>query len=241
MKVLCLGAGNAFAPGDLGWNGFLIDNHVLLDAPPDCLARLHRLGVEPSSIDTVLISHFHADHFSGLPALMLHMSIRDRRSARLTIVGPPGVEGRVEDLSVAMGIRKRDRGNAFERRYIEVEDGTRLDVAGFRVTAREMRHSPSLRAFGYRLSDGGRTLAYSGDTTLCPGLIELVNGADMAIVECSSSAAEDPAHMNLALMRELRASLGRTPRLLITHRDMQVSAEDIENADVAGPGERYTV
>lgn len=241
MEILCLGAGNAFAPGDLGWTGFLVDGHLLLDAPPDLLARLHNLGIATSAVDTVLLSHFHADHFSGLPALMLHMAIRDRREAPLTIVGPPGVQDRVEALSLAMGIRKRDRGNSFDRRYVEVEDGTTLEVGGFHVSAREMRHAPTLRAFGYRLEDGSRALAYSGDTTLCPALVDLATATDLLIVECSSPSAEDPAHMNLRLMSELRASLGPTPLLLITHRDTQVSAEDLDNARLAAPGVRYSI
>ncbi len=241
MEILCLGAGNAFAPGDLGWNGFAVDDHLLLDAPPDVLARLNQLRIATTGVDTVLLSHFHPDHFSGLPALMLHMAIQDRRKAPLVIVGPPGVEGRVEDLSVAMGLRRRDRGGGFERRYVEVEDGRELVAGGFSLVAREMRHAPHLRAFGYRLRAAAGVLAYSGDTTMCPALVELAAGADLLIVECSSASVEDTSHMNLRMVRELRMSLGPAPRILLTHRSTDVTADGIENAAVASPGERYRV
>ena len=73
------------------------------DEAPDCGATtctgLCDLGIERDEIDSILISHFHGDHYAGIPILLLAALYEDERKHALRIVGPPGVEQRVHEMA----------------------------------------------------------------------------------------------------------------------------------------------
>jgi ribonuclease BN (tRNA processing enzyme) len=74
-------------------------------------------------------------------------------------------------------------------------------------------------AFGFRVTAGGRTLAYTGDTGPCPGLDELARGVDVLLAEASFREGDDnPGSLHLTGREagEVAARHG-VPRLLITH------------------------
>ncbi len=74
LTVQFVGAGDAF--GSAGRFQACISlrgaaTHVLLDCGASSLVALKRLGLDPGSVDVVLVSHLHGDHFGGLPFLVL--------------------------------------------------------------------------------------------------------------------------------------------------------------------------
>src|SRR5690242_575806 len=119
LDLVFLGSGNAFAP-ERCWSGFVLNGRCLFDAPPTALLNLKKLGADLAAIDVVLLSHFHGDHFFGLPFLLLEYSYLTKRRTDLTIIGPPGVEEKVEALLGIgyPGMRERDDG--YRTRYVEV-------------------------------------------------------------------------------------------------------------------------
>src|SRR2546421_12008912 len=69
---------------------------LLLDAGAPLLPHMHRLGIDPGAIEAVFLTHFHGDHVLGLPPFLLHRAFFPTRPP--VVVGPPGVEERVETL-----------------------------------------------------------------------------------------------------------------------------------------------
>src|SRR5712692_1586545 len=122
LDVAFLGTGNALARSRC-WSGFLLNRRYLFDTPPTALLSLNRLGAGLASIDTIFISHFHGDHFFGLPFLFLDYAHRTQRRSDLTLVGPPGLEERVERLMEIGFPRTFSRDDGYRRRYVEVSDG----------------------------------------------------------------------------------------------------------------------
>src|SRR5207244_10615938 len=57
------------------------------------------------------------------------------------------------------------------------------DVGGIVVKAFEVDHRPVKPAYGFRLESGGRTIAISGDTNPCPGLLAGAKGADILVCD----------------------------------------------------------
>ena len=51
----------------------------------------------------------------------------------------------------------------------------------------------------------GRTVGYSGDTTLCPGLREIAASADALVMECNSHHDVSPVHLTFDDVRTIRA------------------------------------
>jgi ribonuclease BN (tRNA processing enzyme) len=96
-----------------------------------------------------------------------------------------------------------------------------------------------LECFGLRVEIEGRTLAYSGDSVLCDALVELAEGADVFVVECSCWEGGCGPHLSPDDIRELRRRLGPGPAFVLTHLDAGAPALEIENAVLAEDFARY--
>src|SRR3990172_5194768 len=99
LQLTFLGSGNAFPAGGRYWSGFLVNGRYLFDAPPTLLPHLKRLGLPAEELRVVFLTHFHGDHFLGLPFLFLEYLYLTRRREDLVIVGPPGVQEVVEGVA----------------------------------------------------------------------------------------------------------------------------------------------
>ena len=112
-------------------------------------------------------------------------AVRYPRSTDLTIVGPPGIEERLRTITDAGFPNVMDRETDYRLTFIEAKDRLEGEAGGIKFISRSVSHVEGLEAFGYRVETGGRTLAYSGDTRICDALVDLAEGADVFVVECS--------------------------------------------------------
>jgi ribonuclease BN (tRNA processing enzyme) len=143
---------------------------------------MRRVGVDAGAIEAVFLTHFHGDHTLGLPPFVLHRVFVDPRP--LTFVGPEGIEERLEALwDISWG---PDWKTVMRPRFHVAYEVARPvgKVAGYRYETVKLDHGTS-GSNGYRIWVEGKILAYSGDTEPTAPLDELVQGADIAIVEAT--------------------------------------------------------
>ena len=187
LDLLFLGSGNAFGVDGRAFSSVLLNGRYLFDCGPTVLQQLRKANVSHTDIEVVFVSHFHADHFFGLPFLLL-ASHHEGRARDLAIVGPPGIEERTRALT-SLGYTHVLDELEFGLRFVEVLDGCRGHVCGLDFTAARVEHVDHLTCFAYRAEPGGRSMVYSGDTTLCDGLLRLSDAADVVVLECSCDGA----------------------------------------------------
>src|SRR5471032_3148724 len=75
--------------------------NFLIDCGASSLPALKRLAIARDDIDLILITHFHGDHFAGLPFLLLDAQFT-RRTRPLVIAGPEGIATRLAQLMEAL-------------------------------------------------------------------------------------------------------------------------------------------
>ena len=240
LDLLFLGSGNAFASGRY-WSSFLLNERYLFDASPVVLPHLKRCGVPLEEIEAVFISHFHGDHFFGLPFLLLEYSELTARTKELTVLGPPGVQGRVRTVTEAGFPNVFRKEKTYQETYVELRDGLQGELPGLTYLARSVTHVDGLECFGFRVQLDGRTVAYSGDSVLCEPLLELADGADVFVVECSCWEGACGPHLNPNDVRELRRRLGPRPTFILTHLDGGQPDLGIENLLVADDLARFSL
>ena len=212
LDLLFLGSGNAFAAQGRAFSSFLLNGRYLFDCGPTVLQQLAKAGVAPKDIEAVFISHYHADHFFGLPFLLLEAKYGSR-DKDLTIVGPPGIEARTVSL-LELGYPGVVDSVNYTRRYVEARDGFEATVEGLAVTAARVKHVDEFECFAYRVEAAGRSLVYSGDTTLCEGLLRLVDGSDVVVTEYSCN--DVPVHLGPAGIAEVVRRAGDA-KVIVTH------------------------
>lgn len=234
LELTFLGSGDAFhsSPGRY-WSAFLANGRYLFDAPPTVLPHLKRLGMPATDIEVVFISHFHGDHFMGLPFLFLeHVYLTERRND-LFIVGPPGVEQRIEEFARQCYTDvTRDAG--YRRRYVEARPGADqyANEIGFR--AFPMNHvSGKLECFGYRVHVGERAVAYTGDTMLCDEIFQLAEGADVLVLDCTYTEGSGPEHMGVDDLAVIRKRVAPETTILLTHLNGEPDIAGLENVIAA--------
>src|SRR6202046_42311 len=104
MQLRFVGCGDALGSGGRYNTCFHLTGdkvNCLIDCGASSLPALKRLGIARDDIDLILITHFHGDHFAGLPFLLLDAQFT-RRTRPLVIAGPEGIETRLTQLMEAM-------------------------------------------------------------------------------------------------------------------------------------------
>lgn len=98
--VTVIGCGDAFATGGRHQTCFYMQTahgNLLIDCGATAYSALKKNGTGTNDIDYILISHFHGDHYGGLPFLLLDAA-EFNRSHPLTILSPPGCREKLRQL-----------------------------------------------------------------------------------------------------------------------------------------------
>ncbi|HLF71047.1 MAG TPA: MBL fold metallo-hydrolase [Dehalococcoidia bacterium] len=217
IDLLFLGSGNAFGAEGRAFSSFLLNGRYLFDCGPTVLQQLRKAGIASHDIEVVFISHFHADHFFGLPFILLDAKYGGR-DKDIWIVGPAGVEAKTEAL-IGIGYPglRADAPSAFKRHYVEVSDGVEAEVAGLSFSAARVDHVADLECLAFRVQVDERSLAYSGDSTLCPGLLRIAEGADVVVLELSCDA--NAVHLGPDDVDAVAKVAAAGAQIVVTHLD----------------------
>jgi ribonuclease BN (tRNA processing enzyme) len=216
--VRVLGSGDAFGSGGRLQACLHVragGHELLLDCGATALVGMRRFGVDPSAIETVVLSHLHGDHFGGIPLLVLDGQFR-HRSRRLTVAGPPGVEARVREAMEVLFPGSSTVRRAFAVEFVELADREPVGLGAVTVTPYAVVHPSGAPALALRVAGEGRVLAYSGDTEWTESLVEVARDADLFVCEAYVFDRRVRYHLDYRTLAENRPRLG-CRRLVLTH------------------------
>lgn len=219
MELTVLGCGDAFGNGGRNNTSFLVTDQnesVLLDCGASTLIRLKHEGIDLKSISTIIISHFHGDHFGGIPFFLISSMFEKPRKKPLSIVGPAGVAKRVYDLLEAMYAGTAAKTLEMDLTYYEYEQGKPITIGDKVIHAWEVDHSLPSIPHAVRLEWRGKSVAFSGDTSWTDNLIPLSKGTDLFICECNFLDKVSFGHLGYSELLE-KHSLFDTKQLWLTH------------------------
>ncbi len=233
-KAVVIGSGNAFNSSGRAHACYLLENAagelMLMDMGATSLMRLQQEGTDLNAVQFITFTHYHGDHYSGLPFVLLEMDLVRRREAPLTIAGPPGLRdafARIMDSTYS--------GYEFRFEITLTEFSEPLRLGNFLVTPFPINHRPE--STGYRVADvgpeaGSSTFAFSGDSAFDENLFRLVEDVDVAVIEMSMEEQyEKPvAHVTLREVLDNPGKL-RARRVVWTHIYDEL-AEQVRKHDI---------
>jgi ribonuclease BN (tRNA processing enzyme) len=228
VRLVILGSGDAFHSGGRGhacaWLEGIAKGPLLVDAGATALASMRRLGLDPSALRGVLLTHLHGDHVAGLPFLWIDACFNTPRQAPLAILGPRGTARVVDGLvRLAYG----DVADEPPEPGVEIEEiaaGERRDWLGVRVDTWRADHmDPPAEALGLRVTGRGRSLAFTGDSAISEELVAGARGADVVVADCTALAPPAGRHGTWQEWKPRLADL-EAGRVVLTHLDADVRA-----------------
>ncbi len=129
LSVLFLGTAASVPTSQRGTAGFLVrrgGDRLLIDCGEGTQRQLLRSGVGLVDVDEILLTHYHADHFLGLPGMLKTFGLRGRE-APLAIYGPPGLRNLIASLDQVFGRLP------YRLELVELERGDWIGHDGYRV------------------------------------------------------------------------------------------------------------
>ena len=222
MRVRILGASGGIGGPQLRTTAMLVDDDILIDAGTGVcslsLAELER-------IDHVFVTHSHLDHIACLP--LISDSVGDLRQTPLTVhATAPTIamlQNHIFNWAVWPDFTRIPSVEQPFVRFHEIALGQPLSLGGRAITALPANHS--VPAVGYHLDSGRASLAYTGDTSVCPEFWQEINKISKLrylIVESAFSNRELPLanaslHLCPSLLASELAQLRLDPELFIIH------------------------
>jgi ribonuclease Z len=200
------------------------DTRILIDAGIGALRQLHRVHVDPAGIDALLITHWHFDHFAGLPRLLKSR----KRSSVLSVYGPrPSILARAYVVGLLQSAHVR---------FEALPDNSSRDCGDMRIMSVPTDHD--IASCGWVLAERApgkqraqRRIVISGDTRPTPAIISAARGADLLVHEATyldkqATRAYTHQHSTVAQAANLavEARVGALALTHIAHRYSRLSA-----------------
>lgn len=147
MLDVCLVGTGGMMPLPRRWLTSLMTRYngssLLIDCGEGTQIAIKEKGWSFKPIDVICFTHYHGDHISGLPGLLLTMGNADRTEP-LTLVGPKGLE------RVVSALRTIAPELPFEINYVEISGAEQvLELSGYKITAFKVNHN--VICYGYTL------------------------------------------------------------------------------------------
>ncbi len=217
-RIIILGSAAAVSDAEHDNTHFILEGDsapILVDCGSNPLGKIHKLGISDDSLQDMILTHFHPDHVSGVPNMLMHMWLLGRK-APLRIYGLNHCVNRVEDMM--MFFAWDTWPNFFPvtfHRVLERNNAPILENDDFRIVGYLTKHF--IPTMGLRIENkrNGKVLAYTCDTEPIPPLLELAKDADLLIHE---AAGKGYGHSSAAQAGELATEANAKSLYLIHYQ-----------------------
>ncbi len=205
MRLTILGLDGGYPAENGATSGYLVQEGgtaLCFDLGCGTLARLTAI-MPPESLTALVFSHWHYDHTSDVLPLLYYLMGKKA----LHVYGP------ADETSAIRRVLMDDTSFVVH----DVQPGDVLTLGDIQIGVYAARHP--VPAAMYRIQACGRTLCYTGDTNVLPGLTEFAKNADLLLADGvfpEDGWNESKPHLSAALAAHLGRDAG-AKRIVITH------------------------
>lgn len=215
-RVIILGSSNAI-PSQNHENTHMVlvgeERVALVDSVSNPILRLEQAGLDFNNLTDIIITHFHPDHVSGLPLLLMDMWLMGRQKP-LNIYGLHYTLDRVEGM---MGFYNWSAWpNFFPVVFYRLPASEMTPVlacSDFVIHASPVHHMVPNIGLRVEFPSSGQVMAYSCDTEPCGEVLRLGMDADVLIHEATG---DQPGHSSAEQAGEI-AKQARAKKLYLIH------------------------
>jgi ribonuclease Z len=214
-KLTLLGTSNA-VPNERHENTHMVlagrNRTILIDTASNPLPRLQAAGIPVEQVTDVILTHFHPDHVSGFPLMLMNMWLMGRK-APMTVHGLAYTVDRAKAMMDLYGWTEWPGFFQVRFQILPLEDQVLLlEEDDLRILCSPVKHFIPGIGLRFEFDGSGKVLAYSSDTEPCPQVVELARNADVLIHEASGPL---PGHTSASQAARIASQAGARELVLI--------------------------
>ena len=161
MRVRVIGSGNM--TGKHNSACYLVDDDIMVDFPNGACKYLYRSNINPDSINNILITHFHGDHYFDLPFYVMNKSKSDTIELNIYC----SKEGKRKINKITKLAFPNSYKNAFDCLNYKYDFSDDFIINGYKVKKLLVDHGRMKPAYGFIFNKDNITFGFTGDSTLC--------------------------------------------------------------------------
>lgn len=230
MKISFIGTGTMGCQDRIN-TSILIDDEILFDIGSGTVNQLRNMGKSLEKIRYLFVSHYHIDHFLDIAFLLYRRYAQKKMEECLTIIGPAHIKEKVIELmNFTHGDGNPNKYDDIEQKFnikfIElINRDIRIDDMEARAIT--MHHGTCESCNGYIIKKDNKTVGYTGDTTICDGLNNLIAESETIMIDGSRLETTDQ-HLGHHRLIEL-ANQNEDKTFFVIHRGDYVHHDQIAN------------
>lgn len=190
-KLIILGSANAVSDLSHENTHFVVKGErdfLMVDCVGNPIVRLERVGLDFNHLTDLFLTHFHPDHVSGVPLLLMDMWLLGRQR-KLNVYGLHPTIDRLEQLMDSFEWQNwPDFFPIAFHRLPAKERVVALSNDQFRVYTSPVKHLIPTMGLRIEMPATGKAIAYSCDTEPCPMVENLAQGAEVLLHEAAGQA-----------------------------------------------------
>lgn len=202
MQILLLGYGAAINSSIMS-NSLLINDNILIETPPYLNTKLIEQNINIEKIDNIFISHLHADHYFGLPFILIEL-FRRKNKNNINIWGPPKLFNNTVEL-LQLAFPNKDYINILKTNNIVFHELSHKKIVnlgnGISVTPILVKHT--IKTFGFNIRLNYKNILYSSDTEICNEVVQAINKCDIALLDSTTEYDAIKGHMSFKQILEI--------------------------------------
>jgi len=208
---------------------------ILIDCVNNQLIRLKKARLDYQNLTDLVLTHFHPDHVSGVPTLLLNLWLLGRQR-------PLELYGLSDTIERAVGMMELFQWDTWPgffpvilHRVPDTEMALLVECNEFRIHASPVCHLISTLGLRIEVPETGKVIAYSCDTEPCPQVVSLAEGADVLIHEATGAY---PGHSTAFQAGQIARQAGARALYLIHYDSREANIQTlVEQAKRAFEGD----
>ena len=178
MKIQVIGSGSMWTKYNSAC--YLIDDKIMIDFPNGACKYLYRLDIIPNTINNIVLTHLHGDHYFDMPFYLLNKSKSENKDVNIFC----SKEGKkkINKIGIlAFPNSFKEACNSLNLKYCFNDD---FIIEDYKVEKMLVDHGRMKPAFGYIFSKDDICVGFTGDTSLCESVEILSSKCRYLFCDC---------------------------------------------------------
>jgi len=192
MRVTFAGVGEAFDE-NFANTSLLVESantSLLIDCGFTAASEFWKTSKHPLELDGVYISHFHGDHYFGIPALLVRF-VQEGRTKPLKLIGQQGIEARIDQLLTLAYPNSLSKAK-FDIQFIESSPETKVALGDMHMEFAFGDHP--MPCLAVKVEANGKAVFHSSDGRPTEETRALASGCQLIVHESFTLETDSPGH-----------------------------------------------